>query len=109
MSEVAAKRRGALPTQPNAGSIFKNPPGLFAGKLLDECGLKGRRVGGAEVSAVHANVIVNAGGATAEDVKRLMEEMKSAVKDRFGVELQPEIQGRKKNFFFFFLKSKSET
>ena len=92
MAEVAAKRRDALPKQPNAGSIFKNPPGLFAGKLLEECGLKGRRVGGAEVSAVHANVIVNTGGATAEDVKALMTEMKRAVKDRFGIELQPEIQ-----------------
>jgi UDP-N-acetylmuramate dehydrogenase len=92
MSDVAAKRRDALPKQPNAGSIFKNPPGLFAGKVLEECGMKGRRVGGAEVSAVHANVIVNTGGATAEDVKALMEEMKSAVKARFGVELQPEIQ-----------------
>jgi UDP-N-acetylmuramate dehydrogenase len=92
MSEVAAKRRAALPKQPNAGSIFKNPPGLFAGKLLEECGLKGRRVGGAEVSTVHANVIVNTGGATAEDVKRLMEEMKNAVRERFGVELQAEIQ-----------------
>lgn len=92
MAEVAAKRRDALPKQPNAGSIFKNPPGLFAGKLLEDCGLKGRRVGGAEVSAVHANVIVNTGGATAEDVKALMAEMKSAVKDRFGIELEPEIQ-----------------
>jgi len=92
MAEVAAKRRDALPKQPNAGSIFKNPPGLFAGRLLEECGMKGRRVGGAEVSQIHANVIVHAGGATAEDVKRLMAEMKRAVKDRFGVELQPEIQ-----------------
>ncbi len=92
MSEVAAKRRDALPKQPNAGSIFKNPPGLFAGRLLEECGVKGQRVGGAEVSTVHANVIVNTGGATAEDVKRLMEEMKAAVRARFGIELQPEIQ-----------------
>lgn len=92
MAEVAARRRDALPKQPNAGSIFKNPPGLFAGKLLEECGLKGRRAGRAEVSQVHANVIVNTGGATAEDVKRLMEEMKKAVRERFGVELQPEIQ-----------------
>ena len=74
MSEVAAKRRDALPKQPNAGSIFKNPPGLFAGKLLEECGLKGRRVGGAEISTVHANVIVNTGGATAADVKALMDD-----------------------------------
>jgi UDP-N-acetylmuramate dehydrogenase len=92
MAEVAAKRRAALPRQPNAGSIFKNPPGLVAGRLLEECGLKGRRIGGAEVSHVHANVIVNAGGATAQDVKRLMDEMKKGVRERFGVELQPEIQ-----------------
>ena len=89
---MTAKRKGALPKQPNAGSIFKNPPGLFAGKLLEECGLKGRRIGGAEISPVHANVIVNLGGATAADVEALMEEMKRAVKDRFGIELQPEIQ-----------------
>ncbi|HEY3350754.1 MAG TPA: UDP-N-acetylmuramate dehydrogenase [Thermoanaerobaculia bacterium] len=92
MAEVAARRRDALPKQPNAGSIFKNPPGRFAGMLLEECGLKGRRVGGAEISRVHANVIVNTGGATAEDVRRLMEDMKAAVRERFGVELQPEIQ-----------------
>lgn len=92
IEEVTAKRKGALPKQPNAGSIFKNPPGLFAGKLLEECGLKGRRIGGAEISPVHANVIVNLGGATAADVKRLMEEMKRAVKNRFGIELQPEIR-----------------
>ena len=72
--------------------IFKNPPGLFAGKLLEECGLKGRRIGGAEISPVHANVIVNAGGATAKDVEALMEEMKSAVRTRFGIELEPEIK-----------------
>jgi UDP-N-acetylenolpyruvoylglucosamine reductase len=92
IDEVTAKRKGALPKQPNAGSIFKNPPGLFAGKLLEECGLKGRRIGGAEISPVHANVIVNLGGATAADVKRLMEEMERAVKNRFGIELQPEIR-----------------
>jgi UDP-N-acetylmuramate dehydrogenase len=100
MAEVAAKRRAALPKQPNAGSIFKNPPGHFAGKLLEECSLKGRRIGGAQVSKVHANVIVNTGGATAEDVKFLMAEMKRAVKDKFGIDLQPEIQivGRTEDF-----------
>jgi len=92
MAEVTAKRKNALPTQPNAGSIFKNPPGLFAGKLLEECGLKGRRIGGAEISPVHANVIVNVGGATAADVTSLMEEMKKAVKSRFGIELTAEIR-----------------
>ena len=92
MAEVAAKRKSALPHQANAGSIFKNPPGLFAGKLLEECGLKGRRVGGAEISPVHANVIVNTGGATAADVAALMDAMKKAVKERFGVDLVPEIR-----------------
>jgi UDP-N-acetylmuramate dehydrogenase len=92
MAEVTAKRKNALPTQPNAGSIFKNPPGFFAGKLLEECGLKGRRIGGAEISPVHANVIVNVGGATAADVTSLMEEMKKAVKNMFGIELAAEIR-----------------
>ena len=92
MDDVAARRKGALPKQPNAGSIFKNPPGLFAGKLLEECGLKGRRIGGAEISPVHANVIANIGGATAADVAALMNEMRNAVRERFGIELVPEIQ-----------------
>ncbi len=92
LREVTAKRRNALPKQPNAGSIFKNPPGAFAGRLLEECGLKGRRVGGAEVSAVHANVIVNMGGATADDVRALMGEMREAVRAKFGIELVPEIE-----------------
>lgn len=92
IAEVTEKRKGALPKQPNAGSIFKNPPGLFAGKLLEECGLKGRRVGGAEISPLHANVIVNLGGATAKDVETLMNLMKEAVKEKFGIELVPEIK-----------------
>lgn len=92
IAEVTAKRKGALPKQPNAGSIFKNPPGFFAGKLLEECGLKGRRVGDAEISSVHANVIVNLGGATAKDVRTLMNEMEKAVKEKFGVDLAPEIK-----------------
>jgi UDP-N-acetylmuramate dehydrogenase len=92
IAEVTAKRKGALPKQPNAGSIFKNPPGLFAGKLLEDCGLKGRRIGGAEISPVHANVIVNLGGAKAKDVGALMDEMKAAVREKFGIELVPEIK-----------------
>jgi UDP-N-acetylmuramate dehydrogenase len=92
IDEVNAKRKGALPKQPNAGSIFKNPPGLFAGRLLEECGLKGRRIGGAEISPVHANVIVNLGGATSKDVEALMNDMRKAVKDKFGIELVPEIK-----------------
>jgi len=92
MAEVTAKRKRALPPQPNAGSIFKNPPGDFAGRLLEACGMKGRRIGGAEVSRLHANVIVNAGGATAADVRALMDEMRTAVEARFGVVLIPEIE-----------------
>ena len=69
---VAEKRRGALPSEPNAGSVFKNPPGDYAGRLIEACGLKGMRRGGAAISARHANVIVNEGGATAADVLTLM-------------------------------------
>ncbi len=92
MEEVTAKRKKALPPQPNAGSIFKNPPGDYAGRLLEACGLKGRRVGGAEVSHPHANVIVNTGGATARDVRTLMAEMRRAVRERFDIDLLPEIE-----------------
>ena len=76
----------------NAGSIFKNPTGLFAGKLIEECELKGRRVGGAEVSPVHANWIVNTGGATAADVLELVEVVRDAVRARHGVELEMEVK-----------------
>ena len=90
--KVAQKRRGALPSEPNAGSVFKNPPGDHAGRLLEACGLKGTRVGGAEVSERHANVVVNRGGATAADVYALMERMRDAVLARFGITLSPEVE-----------------
>jgi UDP-N-acetylmuramate dehydrogenase len=90
--EVTEKRKGALPKQPNAGSIFKNPKGDFAGRLLEACGMKGRRIGNAQVSEVHANVIVNLGDARAADVLALMREMRGAVRDRFGVTLEPEVE-----------------
>ena len=77
---------------PNAGSIFKNPPGDYAGRLIEACGLKGRRVGGAEVSPVHANWIVNAEKATAKDLLALGEIVKSEVVKRFGIELEYEIK-----------------
>jgi UDP-N-acetylmuramate dehydrogenase len=92
LAEVREKRKKALPTAPNAGSVFRNPPGDYAGRLLEACGLKGLRVGGAEVSERHANVIVNAGGATADDVRGLMARMREAVRDRFGVELVAEVE-----------------
>jgi UDP-N-acetylmuramate dehydrogenase len=76
---------------PSAGSFFKNPPGEFAGRLLEQAGLKGRRVGGAEVSWVHANWIVNRADATAADVLELMRVCQEEVAAKFGVRLEPEV------------------
>jgi UDP-N-acetylmuramate dehydrogenase len=91
MRDVAEKRKGALPAAANAGSIFKNPPADYAGRLIEACGLKGVRCGGAEISMRHANVIVNTGGALASDVLTLMHRMRDAVREKFGVTLVPEI------------------
>jgi UDP-N-acetylmuramate dehydrogenase len=77
---------------PSAGSVFMNPPGNSAGQLIDQSGLKGLQIGGARISPVHANFIVNEGGATASDVVRLMRYARDAVRERFGVELEPEIR-----------------
>jgi len=76
----------------NAGSVFKNPPGDFAGRLIEAAGLKGARVGGAEVSVKHANVIVNIGQATAADIQGLMETISARVQRDFGIRLESEIQ-----------------
>ncbi len=89
---VAEKRRGALPFEPNAGSVFKNPPSDYAGRLIEACGLKGVRRGGAAISARHANVIVNEGGATARDVLTLMRLARDTVQERFGITLAPEVE-----------------
>jgi len=89
---VAEKRRGALPSEPNAGSVFKNPEGDYAGRLIEACGLKGERSGGAMISPRHANVIVNTGGAGSSDVLALMRRMRDAVRDKFGVTLSPEVE-----------------
>ena len=72
--------------------MFKNPEGISAGRLIDEAGLKGRRIGDAEVSEKHANFIVNRGKATARDVVALMDEIKEKVLLTSGVELRPEVQ-----------------
>ncbi|OGB89140.1 UDP-N-acetylenolpyruvoylglucosamine reductase [candidate division WOR-1 bacterium RIFCSPHIGHO2_01_FULL_53_15] len=77
---------------PNAGSIFKNPKGKFAGKLLEEAGFKGARVGDAQVSVKHANFILNLGEAKARDVIKLMTRMRGAVKRKFKVTLEPELK-----------------
>lgn len=89
---VAERRRGALPSEPNAGSVFKNPEGDYAGRLIEACGLKGERSGDALVSPRHANVIVNTGAARAEDVLVLMRRMRDAVREKFGVTLMPEVE-----------------
>ena len=76
----------------NSGSMFRNPPGDFAGRLIEAAGLKGKRMGRAEISARHANFIVNLGGAKAEDVRGLMAMAQAEVMKKFGVELQPEVR-----------------
>ncbi len=92
---LASYKERRIRTQPLhlavAGSVFKNPPGDFAARLIQEAGLKGYRVGGAEISVQHANFIVNTGQATAEDVLTLMAHIQSTVKARYGVELVPEV------------------
>ncbi len=90
MDQYAKKRHESQPREPSAGCIFKNPAGTSAGRLIDECGLKGWRVGDAEVSPVHANFIVNRGAATAGDVIELVRRIRAAVGERRGVELEPE-------------------
>jgi UDP-N-acetylmuramate dehydrogenase len=87
------KRSASQPLQqPNAGSVFRNPPGAYAAKLIEDCGLKGKRIGGAQVSEKHANFIVNAGGATAADIEELIEEVRATVEARTGVQLHPEVR-----------------
>lgn len=91
--ETMLKRNSSQPVQwPNAGSIFKNPPGHYAAKLIQECGLKGRRIGNAEISELHANFIINRGGASANDVLMLAEIARGTVKKKFGIDLELEIK-----------------
>jgi UDP-N-acetylmuramate dehydrogenase len=92
MQQYNEHRRRTQPTEPSVGSMFKNPPGNAAGRLIDAAGLKGTRVGGVEVSSVHANFFVNRGGATASDVLRLVEMVRERVREQFGVVLELEIQ-----------------
>jgi UDP-N-acetylmuramate--alanine ligase len=85
------KRQESQPREPSAGCVFKNPPGNSAGRLIDECGLKGERVGDAEVSTVHANFIVNRGQATGADVLELVRRVRARVQQVKGVALEPEV------------------
>jgi UDP-N-acetylmuramate dehydrogenase len=93
MDADVAKRRATQPlSQPSFGSTFWNPPGHFAGRLIEQVGLKGHRVGNAMWSDVHANFLVNLGGATARDVLQLMKLARRRVKERFGVRLEAEVK-----------------
>lgn len=91
MDAYARKRHESQPREPSAGCIFKNPPGTSAGRVIDESGLKGERVGDAEVSPVHANFIVNRGSATCEDILELVRRVRARVKSARGIDLQPEV------------------
>ncbi len=92
MEELAARRREKQPLEyPSAGSTFKRPEGNFAGKLIMEAGLKGFRIGGAEVSEKHCGFVVNKGNATAQDVREVIAKIQARVKAQFRVELEPEI------------------
>jgi UDP-N-acetylmuramate dehydrogenase len=79
-------------TMPNFGSVFTNPPGDFAGRLIESAGLKGHRIGNAQISELHANWIVNLGGASAKDVVSLMTLAQARVRGATGVELVPEVK-----------------
>jgi len=93
MDEVRSMRRETQPWgMRTAGSVFKNPPGDSAGRLIEECGLKGKGVGGARISEIHANFIINGGDATASDIKRLIDLARGEVGARFGVDMELEVQ-----------------
>ena len=93
MKALNARRREKQPLNlPSAGSVFKRPEGHFAGALIEQAGLKGRRVGGAQVSEKHAGFIVNAGGATAKDVTDLIELVQREVEARSGIRLETEVR-----------------
>jgi len=77
---------------PNAGSVFRNPQGDHAARLIEQCGLKGSRIGGAQVSEKHANFIVNTGAATAADIEKLINEVQAAVQEQTGIKLHPEVR-----------------
>lgn len=92
LHELTEKRRKTQPVGPSFGSTFKNPAGNFAGKLLSEAGMKGVTCGGASFSTVHANFIINNGGATAQDYYCLIRQGQKRVMDQFGVQLDLEIE-----------------
>lgn len=89
--EWRRQRHPPLDTEPSAGSIFKKIEGIGAGRLIDQCGLKGKRIGGAEITQRHANIIINRGNATAADVRALIAHVQEVVERETGYRLEPEI------------------
>lgn len=93
MEELMARRKASQPLEyPSAGSTFKRPAGFYAGTLIDQCGLKGLTVGGAQVSEKHAGFVINRGGATAADVRELVRQIQECVWRVKGVRLEPEVK-----------------
>lgn len=93
MDEFLSRRRGKQPLEyPSAGSVFKRPPGDYAGRLIDACGLRGYTIGGAQVSEKHCGFIINRGGASCADVLALAEHIRAAVLEQTGAELESEIR-----------------
>lgn len=100
VDDLTEKRESKQPLEyPSAGSTFKRPEGHFAGKLIQDAGLKGYSIGGAAVSQKHSGFVINKGGATAKDILDLIAHIQSEVKNQFGVELHPEVRiiGEEKN------------
>jgi UDP-N-acetylmuramate dehydrogenase len=92
MARIAAERKSKTPWGSSCGSVFKNPPGHSAGQLIERAGLKGTRVGNAEISQRHANYIVNLGGASSDDVLGLITIARETVSQQFGVDLELEVR-----------------
>jgi len=91
-ADLGYRKRTQPLSQPNCGSVFTNPPGDHAGRLIDSVGLKGTRLGGAQISTLHANWIVNLGGARAAEVLELIERAQARVREATGTMLVPEVK-----------------
>lgn len=92
MAEFISKRKSSQPPGASMGSMFKNPPGDFAGRLIEAAGLKGTRIGNAEISAVHGNFFVNHGDTKASDIRKLIELAQKTVLEKFGIQLELEVE-----------------
>ncbi len=92
IGEFSERRKTSQPPGASLGSMFKNPSGDFAGRLIEAAGLKGTRIGNAEISPIHGNFFVNHGKTNAGDIRALIELVRKTVKDKFGIELELEIE-----------------